>query len=185
MLADNTSVDVIDAITIPGRGFAIVAASSDFEIRYPTYRGPLFVVDGSLGNQLGNDGDVLLLVHPGGAFVDAISWGVETAALKPAIGDVPAGHSIERRTPGLDTASAADFVDNESPSPGLAYEPDAVAPSSGAEKEASSPVEILEGESGFSTDWLPWLLAAASMAALAGVATWRLLPAITGRLRHP
>ena len=184
-LADNTSVDVIDAITIPGRGFAIVAASPDFSVRYPSYQGPLFVVDGSIGNQLGNDGDVLLLVDPAGGFVDAISWGAEAAALDPAIGDVPAGHSIERRTPGLDTGSAGDFVDNESPSPGLAYSPGAGSASVTDEQPSKSTVQVLDGGSGLSTDWLPWALAAVSMAALAGVASWRLFPAIAGRLRHP
>jgi hypothetical protein len=185
MLADNTSVDIIDAVTVPGRGFAIVAGSRDFTTRYPGYAGPLFVVDGSIGNQLGNDGDVLVLVDPAGSFVDAISWGTDSGALDPAVADVPAGHSLERRTPGLDTGSASDFVDNESPSPGLAYAASGSPRSGAGEQPSGGAVQILEGDSGFSSEWLAWAVAAASMAALAGVASWRLVPAIARRLSHP
>jgi hypothetical protein len=182
-LADNSSADVIDAITIPGRGFAIIAGSESFTSRYPDYRGPLFVVNGSIGNQLGNAGDVLILVDPAGRIIDAVSWGVDSAALTPPVPDVPAGHSIERRTPGLDRGAATDFVDNERPSPGRSYSSGMPTGKPRAQDVGTS-VQILDGEGGISSEWIAWSLAAASIAALAGVASWRFLPTVAGRLRR-
>ena len=79
--------------------------------RYPEYGGPLVVPGGRIGNSLGNDGDRSSSATNGAA-VDAVSWGTDTSVLDPAVPDVPAGHSIERRTAGVDINDAADFTDN-------------------------------------------------------------------------
>jgi|CXWL01.1.fsa_nt_gi hypothetical protein len=181
-LADATSADVLDAVTIPGRGFIVIAASEEFLVRYPDFNGELLVLDGRVGNGLGNEGEVLVLVEPSGRFVDAVSWGDNTDALKPSIDDAPAGHSIERLVSGTDSNRADDFVDNGAPSPGRGY--DANAGPLGRRSDGTNSIEVLRGESEFSLSWLPWLLGAASMAVLAGVASWRLLPPLAGRLRH-
>jgi len=182
-LADNRSVEHLPAVTVLPGAFAIVTGSPDFLDRNPGFAGTLVLVEGAIGNSLGNNGDVLVLVDPSGSFVDALSWGNSTAALDPPIQDVPAGHSIERRIPGGDNGRASDFIDNEQPSPGRAY--GQVEESSRVSTAEGSPVQILSGDSGFSFGWLPWVLAAVSMAALAGVASWRLLPPLASRLRHP
>lgn len=184
-IADAASADVLDAVTIPGRGFVVIAASVEFLVQYPDFNGELLVLDGRIGNGLGNEGDVLVLVEPSGRFVDAVSWGDNTDALKPPIDDAPAGHSIERLISGTDSNRAADFVDNYAPSPGRRY--DANAGPFGRRSDGTNSIEVLRGESEFSLawlPWLPWLMGAASMAALAGVASWRLLPPLAGRLRH-
>ncbi len=181
-LADAVAADVLDALTIPAGGFAIIAASPDFSTEHPTFAGPLATLDGRIGNGLGNDGDILVLVEPSGRFADAISWGKNTDALDPPIADAPAGHSLERMQPGADRDRADDFIDSISPSPGRAY--DMTANDSTISPNTSRKVQLLSGEGGFSFDWLPWLLAAASTALLAGVASWRALPSLTGRLRH-
>jgi hypothetical protein len=183
MLADNRSIDVFDAVTIPAHGYVVVVASDshliDIDITVPELN--LAVVDGRIGNSLGNDGDVVVLLDPAGRFVDAVSWGADRAAMEPPVDDVPAGHSIERLRLDLDTDTAPDFIDNESPSPGGPYEAAADAPS---RVRSGNSVEILSGESGLSLDWLPWAVAAVSVSALAGVASWRIVPALADRLRH-
>ncbi|MBI5287924.1 MAG: lamin tail domain-containing protein [Chloroflexi bacterium] len=181
-LADKHSVDRLPAVTILPGAFAIVAGSPEFRERNPGSVGTLVSVEGVIGNSLGNDGDVLVLVDATGYFVDAVSWGDSTAALDPSIPDVPAGHSIERRIPGGDSGRASDFIDNEWPSPGRAY--GQLNESSRPSTAAGSPVQILRGDTGFSLGWLPWALAAVSMGALAGIASWRLLPPLASRLRH-
>jgi hypothetical protein len=181
MLADNRSVDVIDTLTVPAGGLAIFAPAG-FAQLYPDYNGAIEYVRGSIGNSLGNDGDVLVLLDPSGRFVDSVSWGTNVAALDPSVEDVPEGHSIERRTLGRDTQAAEDFVDNEQPSPGLPY----TAPSTSPDVTGGKPgsVQVLTGEAGPSFGWVPWALATVSMAALAGLASWRVLPSLAARLRH-
>jgi hypothetical protein len=167
-LEDASGIDVLPPLVVPARGYAVVAASDAFTSAYPEYTGALALA-GRIGNGLGNDGDRLALVRPDGVLVDAISWGTDTSARDPSITDVPEGHSIERRTPGGDRDASDDFADNEQPSPGRAYAPPA------PRKATSNSVEILNGQPDRSFGWLPWALASASGAALAGTLAWRVV----------
>jgi hypothetical protein len=94
------------------------------------------------------------------------------------VDDVPAGHSIERRTPGGDTDSAADFIDNESPSPGMGMEPAGRAD----EGVVVPAVEILAAE-GSNTDAFIYGVIAASAVALVAAVAWRVAPFVRHRLR--
>jgi hypothetical protein len=130
---------------------------------------------------LGNEGDRLVLVDAEGAAVDALSWGDDVSVFEPSVGDVPSGHSIERRTPGGDSDSAADFIDNDDPSPGRGY----VATSA----DAGSPlrggrVDVLSGSGARDWGWVPWAMAAASGAACVAMAGWRAGVALRDRMRH-
>jgi hypothetical protein len=125
-------------------------------------------VSGRIGNGLGNDGDALRLVAPNGTVADAVSWGADSSALYPSIDDAPEGHSLERRTPGVDTNTAADFVANARPSPGGAFVPfDDVGP-----PPAAGAVEAI-GDGASSYGWLAWAAMAASAVALAAALGWR------------
>jgi hypothetical protein len=181
-LRDASGLDALPSIVVPPRGFAIIAATEAFRSLYSDVEAPVAVVGGRIGNALGNDGDRLALVDATGATVDAISWGEDASVLDPSIGDVPAGHSIERRVAGADTDTAADFVDNDRPSPGRAYEPAQMEHQSG---NPVGDVTILEGSESIEVDWLPWAIAAASAASCVCVAVWRAGPSLLERLRRP
>ncbi|HIC87978.1 MAG TPA: hypothetical protein EYP04_01025 [Anaerolineae bacterium] len=127
-LADNAASDPLPALELPPGGFAIVAATAaGFVANYPGLPPagvPLVAMaDGRIGNGLGNSGDVLALLDPAGRAIDALSWGDNHDVLDPPAPDVAAGHSLARIEPGLDTDSAADWVEQEIPSPGQAPPP--------------------------------------------------------------
>ncbi|MDE3095752.1 MAG: lamin tail domain-containing protein [Chloroflexota bacterium] len=181
-LTDNGGTDQIAALAVPARGYAIVAASATFAQAHPAYRAALTTAGGRLGNSLGNDGDHLLLKDGAGALVDAISWGADTSVLKPAIADVPAGHSIERRTPGGDTDRAADFVDNLRPSPGAPFEAAPATPH--PQRAPAGTVQVLAaGRGGGARSWLPWLALGSGLTLVAVAAGWRLAPFVRERLQ--
>jgi len=52
--------------------------------------------------------------------VDAVSWGTNTTAFSPSVPtvDVNTGHSIARTDDTIDTDSAADWEELETPTPG-------------------------------------------------------------------
>ncbi|MBF6600120.1 MAG: lamin tail domain-containing protein [Dehalococcoidia bacterium] len=183
-LADNAAAERIPDLVVPPRGYAVLAASESFLKTYPAYRGALATAGGRIGNSLGNNGDRLTLRDGSGRTLDAISWGADTSVMKPSIADVPAGHSIERRTPGVDTDEAGDFTDNRRPSPGGPYVVEA-ATSQQQGAPAAAPVKVLsQGGAGVSS-WLPWLALGSAITLAAGALTFRFGPALRSRLSGP
>ncbi len=178
-LSDNGGTDQIAPLVVPARGYAIVAASDSFPQAHPEYRGALAAAGGRIGNSLGNDGDHLLLKDGGGALVDAVSWGNDTSVLKPAVADVPAGHSIERRTPGADTDKAADFVDNHRPSPGAPFEAAPAKPQ--PQTTAGRPIDAGPPPNNALSAILPWASAASAVTLALAVAAWRVAPFVRRR----
>jgi hypothetical protein len=181
-LQDGRNIDVLAALTVPPHGFAIIAATAAFHDAHPEVAAPIVVLDGRIGNALGNDGDRLYLVDPAGRAVDAVSWGDDKAAFDPAVDDVPAGHSIERRVSGVDSDQAADFSDNERPSPGASFEAVGAKP---RQQNSASTIDVLSGSGERNWDWLPWALVAASGAMCAGTLGWRTFSVVRDRVRHP
>jgi len=180
-VADGRGVDVLPPLAIAPRSFAIVAASAAFEDAWETYAGPLAVLGGRIGNGLGNDGDALFLLDPSGRAVDAVSWGDNAFALNPSVGDVPEGHSIERRIAGGDSDRADDWVDNERPTPGL---PHAGPQTRGGASSGRPPVEIIEATDARWPEMVPWLGVAASAGALATALAWRGFEVVRSRTRQ-
>ena len=80
---------------------------------------------GSVG--LTNSGDEVLILDDADAIVDAISYGNKTTFLDPPASDVPAGHSLERSPANVDTDTAGDWMDQESPNPGTVTIPEETA----------------------------------------------------------
>jgi hypothetical protein len=118
---DNLSTDIISpTVTIPAGGCLVIAASSeDFYTNYPDFTGDIvFIADGRIGNGLGNTGDRLILKDGEGTAVDQMSYGTDATAFDPACPDVEEGHSLERSPPNVDTDTADDWSDQESPNPG-------------------------------------------------------------------
>jgi hypothetical protein len=161
-IADASSARVVPPGRIDPGGFLVVAASPRFRDAYASFTGQVVVLGGRIGNGLGNDGDTLSLLDPGGNMVDSLSWGDDASAFDPAVDDVPAGHSIEREPAGADTNTAGDWIDNDQPSPGASFVR-APRPRGGRH------VRIIEDAAGDRYDWVPWALMAASSAALAVV----------------
>lgn len=178
LLADASSADVLPSFSLEPSAYVVVSASDSILQIRPDLAGRVIVLGGRIGNGLGNDGDTLLLVAPDGAWADAVSWGDDTSALNPSVGDVPEGHSIERSPAGFDTGRASDFADNASPSPGGPIGSAPVRP----QPDARPRVEILAGDSA-AFAWLPWAIAAASLAALAAFASWRAVDVVRQRVR--
>ncbi len=118
-ISDNEVSEQITPLTPSPHSFAVVATSEEFRNVYPAFNGKLAILDsGRIGNGLANIGDRLVLVDNAGRLVDALSYGEDETVLSPSIDSVPRGHSVERSSPGADTDSAQDFVDNPHPSPG-------------------------------------------------------------------
>jgi hypothetical protein len=182
-LADNRSSDVLPNFVLQPGSFVVIAADDAFLDNYPQFDGDLIVLNGNIGNQLGNDGDLLALIEPSGAFIDVVSWGVETAAFSPPVEDVPEGHSIERHRPGADTNRPSDFVDNESPSPGASFASASFGSKPQPQTNGSSTVEVIRTPAG-SFAWLIPLLAGASGTAVLATIAWRWGPVLAERFRR-
>lgn len=63
-------------------------------------------------------GDEVLVRDAAGNLVDALSWGISSWAFSPPAPPVLAGHSLARVPANLDTDSAQDWEDQETPDPG-------------------------------------------------------------------
>jgi len=119
MISDNELSERLPPLALPPHSFAVIATSAGFRNIYPAFNGKLAILEsGRIGNGLANAGDRLVLIDNAGRLVDALSYGKDEAVLSPSIDSVPRGHSLERSSPGADTDSAQDFVDNPHPSPG-------------------------------------------------------------------
>jgi predicted ribosomally synthesized peptide with SipW-like signal peptide len=63
-------------------------------------------------------GDSVILKDDSSIVIDMMSYGNDTTAFNPACPLVASGHSLERNPDGVDTNTAADFVDRATPTPG-------------------------------------------------------------------
>ncbi len=119
-LCDNNSCDVIPSSSpIPVNGFAVITAQSSTWSFWSIPMGTIQVVlGGNIGNGLSNDNERLVLRKADDSEVDAVSWETDTYAFNPAVIDVSEGHSISRNPVGVDTNTAADWIDNSTPNPG-------------------------------------------------------------------
>lgn len=75
---------------------------------------------GLIGNGLDNLGDLLILKNSSNIEADRMSWGTNQSGFTPPAVNplVPLGHSMERKSPGLDTNMVGDWEDQNPPSPG-------------------------------------------------------------------
>ncbi len=104
-----------DAFTA-NHGFAPAFELEDSDPAIPDLIKYLAWATGSV--TLSNTGDDLLLLDEADGLVDAMSWGSSTWAFDPSAPDVAQGHSLARSPAGADTDTAADWIDQPTPSPG-------------------------------------------------------------------
>lgn len=111
-ITDNVSSDPIPTVTLGPGGHVIVAATAaGFASEHPGFTGTvLTIADGTIGNQLANGGDALILKDANGAAVDGLSWGANTTVLNPAAGIDTSINTNQRNAAGTDTDTAADWT---------------------------------------------------------------------------
>jgi hypothetical protein len=73
--------------------------------------------------ELRNGGDEMLILDGGDVIVDAMSYGDTTTFFNPACPDVTEDHSLERSPANADTDTAADWIDQGAPNPGVVTVP--------------------------------------------------------------
>jgi hypothetical protein len=123
-IADNKYERIIPEATISAKGFALITNQTS---TWDFWSIPKAVAKIALGKKIGsglsNSGDYLVLKDSAGDVVDEVSYGSDTVAFEPSCQDVKEGHSLERSPFGFDSDQALDFVDQDSPSPGVGYMP--------------------------------------------------------------
>ncbi len=119
-IGDNRSASALPDLELASGEFVVVAAGDGFEELHPGFAGRVVRLDGRIGNGLGNSGDQVRLLNALGELVDGMSYGDDVGLLNPSVPGAPAGHSLERYPAGADTDSAADWIDQPSPTPGEA-----------------------------------------------------------------
>src|SRR3989344_3705761 len=117
---DALSADALPGITIPAGGFAIITGTSTTDSFWSIPGGVVRIVlgDTTIGSGLSNGDDRVWLENSASTTVDAVSWGEDTSAFSPAALDVAAGHSLARTPMTTDTDTAADWMDDATPTPG-------------------------------------------------------------------
>lgn len=119
-LEDNSSSDTIPSASIQPHSFVVITSESHtFDIWSNVSDDQRVILGSSIGNGLSDTGDRLILKDSNQVIVDVMSYGDDTSQLNPAATDVSKGHSLERDPNGVDTDTAADFIDRSIPQPGL------------------------------------------------------------------
>lgn len=105
---------------IPAYGYAVITQDSLTWSYWPEIPPATIkiVLGNSIGNGLANENDRVIFKNPAGVEIDAMSYGNDIYAFSPDCPDVTTGHSLEREPNGVDTNTAADFIDRTSPTPG-------------------------------------------------------------------
>jgi hypothetical protein len=120
----------------PGQVLILANQADDFIVRYgfqPDYE--LVETDPDVPNMipytawasgavnLGNISDETLVLDAGNQVIDALSWGESSWAFNPPVPAPARGSSMERRPANLDTDTAADWFEQNTPVPGVVYLP--------------------------------------------------------------
>lgn len=175
VLADAAGADELPSLVLQPGEFVVVASSGEFVAAHPDLRARTIVIGGRIGNGLGDTGDDLALLSPDGAPSDAVGWGYSDSG---KVVPVPAGHSIERLSPGADTDRPEDFADNPAPSPGRPYS----RSTNSQQQMPAASTSVVRGAPDVPSA-LPWMLLAAAAAALATVSAWHVTVAIRADAR--
>jgi len=122
-IVDASSTDILPDVVLPAGAYAVIVASSTTVSFWsiPAEAVVVQLTNVTIGNGLGNGGDMVSLFDEvASTTVDAVSWGTNTTAFSPSVPtvDVNTGHSIARTDDTIDTDSAADWEELETPTPG-------------------------------------------------------------------
>lgn len=97
--------------------FAILAHNQNVRTTWGLPVTTNVIVATSWVQQLLNPGDAVELKNPSAVTIDGMSYGTITTIFNPSAGPLAENHSLERLVLTVDTDTAADWVDNASPTP--------------------------------------------------------------------
>ncbi len=120
-VGDGNSTDDLPNVSLPAGGFAVVSdcTQSNFTSIWTLPGGAVYIdLSSTIGNGLNNGGEHMRLFNVT-TLIDDMSYGSNTTAFSPSVPAPVTNHSIERDPDGVDTNTAADFVDRTTPQPGL------------------------------------------------------------------
>jgi len=120
-VGDGNSTDDLPNVSLPAGGFAVVSdcTQSNFTSIWTLPGGAVYIdLSSTIGNGLNNGGEHMRLFNVI-TLIDDMSYGSNTTAFSPSVPAPVTNHSIERDPDGVDTNTAADFVDRTTPQPGL------------------------------------------------------------------
>src|SRR3989344_277450 len=132
-ICDNTSCDTIPTIDpIPSLGYGLITASSTTAMfwNFPPTMPVAILPDGSIGNGLSNDNEMLLLKRPDGVIMDQMNYGpnpdtgwnnYNSDIWDPGAIDVAEGNTLARNPSGYDTDQPSDWVELGVPVVNLIY----------------------------------------------------------------
>lgn len=119
-VGDDLFTDDLPNVIIPAGGFAVVSdcTLANFNTIWSLPGSAVYIdLPNAIGNGLANGGEEIRLLN-GVTLVDSVSYGTNTDAFSPSVVSPVSDHSIERDPDGVDTDTAADFVDRTTPTPG-------------------------------------------------------------------
>ncbi|MEI6073970.1 MAG: SdrD B-like domain-containing protein [Verrucomicrobiota bacterium] len=111
----------LPAVTLYSGQFLVLAADpSRFLAAHPGFTGALTgFPDNFNGNGLNRFADGLFLINSSAVTVDKISWGFDTSGLNPSVPYITTNTaSLERAPANVDTGTAADWIQQNTPNPG-------------------------------------------------------------------
>ena len=119
-IQDNTETDIIPTVTpIPANGYAVIMGSNGNTSLIPITAITIVLSDTKVGNNLGNDGDRVILKTPTDTVIDQMSYGTDTLIFPTPPAAPSSTQSLARSPNGTDTDTAGDWVVDTSPSIGV------------------------------------------------------------------
>ena len=189
-LADGTAARALPAAVIPPGGYFVVrGASASLPANVTSGVSP----GGEIGNGLGNTGDVIQLLGPGGSVADVMSFGDNREVFDPAPEPPGAGETLGVIDPAADPASE-NWAVTLRPTPGEpnVFLPKPVATVAGVRQPApgddsgsgSNPTEVTEGDGGGGRGIASWLVLGAIGGISLGVGASKLGPRLLAQSRR-
>ncbi|KKU98147.1 MAG: hypothetical protein UY28_C0007G0036, partial [Candidatus Amesbacteria bacterium GW2011_GWB1_48_13] len=118
-ISDNTEEDIIPTTSpIPSGGYGVVMSDDGNSSLIPASAVSVILSDSTVGGNLANGGDKVVLKSPDGTTIDQMNYGSDTSIFNPAPDDPSATESLSRIPNGTDTDTAADWQIDSSPTIG-------------------------------------------------------------------
>ena len=115
----ESCLTILDNVSIPSLGFAVVSQNSNTWNYWDIPSEVIKISNASGTMEMDNDADMLMLKNYNGSITDQMNWGIPTSTWPnynsnvwdPGAIDVAEGHLLGRSPTGVDTNTAADWVD--------------------------------------------------------------------------
>ena len=120
-ITDKNNPDTIPDVTIPANGYAVIVTNNTTVSGIPGSAITITLLDGDIGegNGLQENGDVVGLLNSSNVIIDQMSYGNNHSVFSSPPDEPIAGKTLARHPNGDDTNTAADWVNNSTPSVGV------------------------------------------------------------------